>query len=219
MTDKHILEDMCRIVRTATSLPDGVKRLHDLVRTDATAWAVAGPVLEGMTWDASAEVLSAAVEDQLLSTVPLSTTGFWFGIDGLNMPSGRGLEMGCSPAWAYGSPKIDYVFTCDNYCDDVPFPALGDYYRWYYQGLYDPAVQDRPDFNYLTVEYSVCLGATALALRQAFTEIDPVVACAAHPQRCVALGFGDGDIIRVGRATLNGFDCDATCDDLWDTPQ
>ena len=204
-------------------MPDGVARLHDLVRRHPAAWSAAGSTLERLRWQDDVEAVRAAFFDRFAGTVPPDATGVYLGIDGLQMSrgGGGGIEMGCSRAWHPGDQGVGFIYNCDQYCDPVPLPSLAAYYAWYYAGLNIPedevqamwergeSLDDgRPAFDGLDVEFPICLGASALVVCHALRSVGSAVLSEARREMCIVLGFHDGDMLRLGRATSTGFVCD-----------
>jgi hypothetical protein len=189
---------------------EGVDALYALVRKHPGAFKVVEPVLRRLDWGADVGPLREAMIERLNSCVPAETTGFYLGLDGVNMPGGKGIEMGCSSGWEAGEETINYVYGCDTYCDELPMRSLAAYYTWYYVG--NVGLEALRGQDSLAIEYPVCLGASALVMAHALRGIEPAVLCGSKAERCFAFGFHDGDMMRLGRATRKGFVCEATFD-------
>ena len=125
------------------------------------------------------------------------------------MPEGKGVEVGCSTGHLPGWQSIDYVFNCETYCPEIPVTSLTRLYTWLYaEGGYETFGST----DNLLVEYPVCLGATALVFREALRTLKGPALAGETIERCFALGFHDGDVLRLGRGTQEGFINDATFD-------
>ncbi len=125
------------------------------------------------------------------------------------MPDGKGLELGCSSGHLPGWQSIDFVFNCETYCPDIPLPSLATFYTWFYRG---GGCETFGAFDPLHVEYPICLGVSALVFRDALRGMDLWPLMGETTERCFAIGFHDGDMLRLGRGTLDGFVSDATFD-------
>ena len=197
-----------RIIREAPDVAAGAGVLHELARLDVPAGLPVWDVLRSLTWSDDVAVVRRAWLDRAGACLPADASGIYFGLDGANMPEGGGVRLGCSDAHLPGWHGIDYVFSCDTYCDDVPVPSLSRLYTWLYQGGYDTfgAVDN------LGIEIPICLGVTALVFRDALRTLDAFSLAGETLERCFAIGFHDGDLLRLGRATQEGFVNDATFD-------
>lgn len=208
MSDAYHFAQIGAIVRAMPSITDGVERLYGLVRKTPKVFSVVADVLFGLRWEEDVSPIRKAVLQRLERCVPRETTGFYMGIDGLNMPDGKGIELGCSTSWKRGDKSIDYIYQCETYCDDLPLKSLAQYYTWFYRKNKGLEAFNKAGTDSLMVEYPVCLGASALVIAHALNEIPSEKLCGTVEERCFAFGFHDGDMMRLGRATKHGFVCE-----------
>src|SRR5690606_8304449 len=118
--------------------------------------------------------------------VPPAATGIYLGIDGVNMPDGKGIELGCSTTRQPGSPGIDFIYDCDSYCDDLPMQSLAQFYDWFHN---DEGYDTFGDADSLDLEYTVCFGASALVLREALRSLPAGQLVGSAGERVFAYGF------------------------------
>lgn len=135
-----------------------------------------------------AEQLRRFAEDK---KIPPKCKGFYFGIDGLNMPDGKGIEFGCSPI-ANPGEDVEWAQHCDVYPGDgLMSPVLSEIYRVIQgAGIYD---------------YVFALGYSGLALRHALESIPSRVLLGGQRQRVACWGFGGGDYFSLGTLSPSGF--------------
>ena len=208
--DTYHFNDIASVVRSRPSIEQGRDALYELVlqhhpRSNRPLWRL----LDSLDWDADVARVSDALAERFQVDVTPDVTGIYLGIDGINMPGGKGIEFGCSTAWSPAARDLDYVYHCERYLDDLPMPTLAAYYDWYYNAP-DSSVR-HPEC--LFVEFPVCLGMSALVVCHALARLDPSLVCGASKStRCIAYGFHDGDMMRLGRATPEGFVNEATFD-------
>ena len=88
-------------------------------------------------------------------------------------------------------------------------PSLTRLYTWLYGG---GGYEAFGAVDNLSVEIPICLGITALVVRDALRPLEPLALAGETLERCFALGFHDGDMLRLGRGTLDGFVNDASFD-------
>ena len=208
MAEPH-LELIERIIREAPDVAAGARVLYEVARLDVPAHLPVWKVLPTLRWaDDVAEVREAWVQ-RARYCIPPEASGIYFGIDGLNMPEGKGVELGCSTAHLPGWQSIDFIFNCETYCDDLPLPSLTRLYTWFYR---EGGYETFGSIDNLRLEYPVCLGIGALVLRDALRTLDASLLIGETAERCFAFGFHDGDMLRLGRATQDGFVNDASFD-------
>jgi hypothetical protein len=198
-----------RIIREAPDVASGARVLYELARLDVPAELPVWNVLRSLTWADDVAVVRDAWVERARDCVPPDASGIYLGLDGLNMPDGKGLELGCSTAHLPGWQGIDFVFNCETYCADLPLPSLTRLYTWLYAG---GGYETFGSIENMLVEYPICLGVTALVVRDALRPLDPFILAGETLERCFALGFHDGDMLRLGRATPDGFITDASFD-------
>ncbi|MGB7158401.1 MAG: hypothetical protein WBD40_10080 [Tepidisphaeraceae bacterium] len=198
-----------QIIREAPDVSAGARVLYGIARLDVPATLPVWKVLDRLAWTGDVAAVRAAWVARARSSIPPDASGIYLGIDGLNMPEGKGVELGCSTGHLPGWHAIDFVFNCDTHCDDIPLPSLATLYTWLYQ---DGGYETFGSIDNLLLEYPICLGVTALVFRDALRTLDPVTLAGETTERCFALGFHDGDMMRLGRATQEGFINDASFD-------
>ena len=198
-----------RIVREAPDVAAGARVLYELARLDVPAELPVWNVLRTLTWPDDVAVVRDAWVQRTRTCLPPDASGIYLGVDGQNMADGQGISLGCSEGHLPGWQGIDYVFNCETYCEDLPLPSLTRLYTWLYQGGgYDTF----GSVDNLNIEIPICLGVTALVFRDALRPLDPLALAGETLERCFALGFHDGDMLRLGRATQEGFVNDASFD-------
>jgi hypothetical protein len=198
-----------RIIREAPDVAAGAKLLGAIARLDVPPELPVWKVVDGLRWTDDVETVRAAWVERTRTSVPLDASGIYFALDGLNMPEGKGVELGCSTAHIPGWHAIDYVFNCETYCPDLPLPSLTRLYTWLYA---ENGYETFGSIDNLHLEYPICLGVSALVFRDALRTLDPVSLAGETVERCFALGFHDGDLLRLGRGTQEGFVNDASFD-------
>ncbi|HEV2292946.1 MAG TPA: hypothetical protein VGR35_03770 [Tepidisphaeraceae bacterium] len=198
-----------QIIRTAPDVATGARVLHEIARQFVPPELPVWKVLAALKWADDVAAVREAWVERARTCIPPEASGIYFGIDGLNMPEGKGVELGCSSGHLPGWQSIDYVFNCETYCPDLPLPSLTALYTWLHAGGgYDTF---GPVDN-LHVEYPICLGVSALVFRDALRGVDAWSLVGETTERCFAIGFHDGDLLRLGRGTLTGFVNDASFD-------
>jgi hypothetical protein len=198
-----------RIIREAPDVATGVHVLRELARLDVPATLPVWRVIDSLTWASDVAPVRDAWVHRVRTCVPPEASGIYLGLDGVSMPEGRGVQLGCSTAHLPGWHAIDFVFNCETYCDDIPLPSLAKLYTWLYaEGGYETF----GSIDNMLLEYPICLGCGALVFRDALRTLDPSLLAGENLERCFAFGFHDGDLIRLGRATQEGFTTDATFD-------
>lgn len=198
-----------RIVREAPDVSAGARVLYEVARLAVPAELPVWNVLRSLTWADDVALVRDAWVQRAATCLPTDASGIYFGIDGLGMADGKGVSLGCSTAHLPGWQGIDYVFDCETYCHDLPLPSLTKLYTWLYA---NGGFETFGAIDNLQMEIPICLGVSALVLRDALRTLDPFTLAGETLERCFALGFHDGDILRLGRATQDGFACDASFD-------
>lgn len=198
-----------RIIREAPDVSAGARVLHELARLDVPAELPVWKVLGSLNWTDDVTVVRDAWVERAATCLPTDASGIYFALDGANMPDGKGVDLGCSMAHLPGWHGIDYVFDCESYCADIPLPSLTRLYTWLYR---DGGYETFGAVDNLGLEIPICLGVTALVFRDALRALDPFTLAGETLERCFALGFHDGDVLRLGRATQEGFINDASFD-------
>jgi hypothetical protein len=198
-----------RIIREAPDVASGARVLYEVARLDVPASLPVWDVLRKMTWADDVAAVRAAWVERTRSCIPTDASGIYFGLDGVSMPEGKGVSVGCSTAHLPGWQGIDYVFNCESYCDDIRLASLGRLYTWLYA---DNGYETFGSIDNMLIEYPICLGCGALVFRDALRALDPLTLTGENLERCFAFGFHDGDLLRLGRATQEGFINDASFD-------
>jgi hypothetical protein len=198
-----------RIIREAPDVATGSRVLHEIARQFVPAELPVWKVLARLNWPKEVDGVRAAWIERARTCIPPEVSGIYFGLDGPNMPDGKGVELGCSTGHLPGWQSIDYVFNCETFCPDIPLPSLSALYTWFYAG---GGYETFGAVDNMHIEYPICLGVTALVFRDALRGLDSFSLVGETTERCFALGFHDGDMLRLGRGTLDGFVNDATFD-------
>jgi hypothetical protein len=190
----ELIDFTCEVVRECDTVAEGMPRLLAKLKAALPKERDAHVKLSAIDWASDAEQMAAHLRDTLAACPEFGTsfTGMYFGLDGLNMPIGKGVEWGMSTAHEVGKDEIEYIYRCDTYLDDLPSPALAESYTPY--GEYETEV-----------EYLIQFGYLALALKQAFSSMPRKIALNGARERAIACGFHDGDMMLLGFVTPGGF--------------
>jgi hypothetical protein len=179
------------IVKSAGGAGGGWKRLLQLCKTEQPShlWdALPSPNPTGDV-RAAAKWLASQIGRR---DVPVR--GVYLGLDTINMRDGAGhnLELGVTASCDPFGPDDDWAWNCEWYGESHLIRGLVDlkkeYEREQWKEIFDFA------------DYAIFLGYSGLILGEAFEAI--VV-----PEPLLAIwGFHDGDLFRLGRRTLAGFE-------------
>ena len=123
---------------------------------------------------------------QSMLKVGSEITEFYFGLDGINMLNGKGIEM--------GGGKGEHQYCA--FRDEIPSIALEQFYN---ECL---SLHESASF---VAEYTIAMGYLGLALRAAFTQISSKIAATSLKKRTVVFGFHDGDLWPLGTLDEYGF--------------
>jgi len=117
---------------------------------------------------------AARIESSLATHIETAATfsHYYFGLDHLNMPKGKGIEFGC------GEAQDNFT----KYLGRIPSRALAKIFS---------ACEENPG------QYALGLGFLGLALYQAFKSLAPSFPGAQKPRKII-FGFGGGDIFPLG---------------------
>jgi hypothetical protein len=186
----HALNEMVKTVR-AGGVARCVKRLLAYCRKEdpsSDEW----DRLQKLPFEADAERIAQEIEVAFRSRkITARHKGFYFGLDGLNMPKGKEIEFGCSTKFDPKSNADEWVSECDFYFRTIKSKVLSAAYR----------IVEGAGIG----DYVLCLGYTGLALRAAFEAIDPEILLGKAKSRGVCWGFHDGDLFNLGIITSKGF--------------
>lgn len=179
------IEIACDVIRRTSSLADGI---HELIAAADRARFLT-PAQLGLIADidfvADAEQFTEALLARFSSASLKGVTGFYFGIDGLNIPHGKGIEFGCSTRHEAGLREIQFAWKCEQYLDDLPSSAM--------KGIYSSEEPIETE-----AEYLICFGYLGLALKQAFQPGSAGLIQCPSDEIAIAFGFHDGDLALLG---------------------
>ena len=209
MTARH-LALIERVIREAPDVLAGTRVLRDIARlsmnnAELPVWRI----IDSLKWADDVAVVRDAWLRLTRTSVPTDASGVCFAINGVNMPEGGGVSVSCTTGHLPGWESIDFVFNCETTCDDIPLPSLTRLYTHLYnEGGYEAFGA----LDNLMVEVPVCLGASALVFREALRRLEPFALAGETVERCFAIGFHDGDMLRLGRGRQEGWVNDTTFD-------
>jgi hypothetical protein len=198
-----------QVIREAPSVAAGAKLLGAIARLDVPPELPVWKVVDALRWEQDVAIVRDAWVQRARSSIPTDASGVYFAINGLNMPDGRGVELNCSSGHLPGWQAIDFIFNCEITCDDIPLPSLSRLYTWLYA---DGGYETFGSVENLHLECPICLGVTALVFRDALRKLDPFTLAGETVERCYAIGFHDGDVMRLGRGTQEGYANEPTFD-------
>lgn len=192
MSHQQMMQRILRILRDAPNLAAGMASLFSYGRElqpEFRLWKR----LERIDSASDAQVMLLLLRQQLEDPeISAEYTGFYFGLDGLNMPHGKGVEFGCSRHFRLDATDDKWVYQCDLYPEKIPSDSLSAAYR---TGIELGGLAD----------YIVCFGFLGLALRQAFDSIPTTESLNSAPYRAMMWGFHDGDLESLGVIHPQGF--------------
>lgn len=147
-------------------------------------------------YEADAQQIQRSLQKSLRkSPIPTDYTGLYFGLDGLNMPRGKGIEFGCSKAFdeAQDDGGVTWAYKGDFYPFKIPSPLLS--------GLYDGVVEMAS-----LADFAICISYTGLAIRDALDALPLHLTLGDAKARAVCFGPNDGDLFRLGTLRAGGLD-------------
>jgi hypothetical protein len=185
MSHQQMMQRILSIVKGAPDVAAGMSSLFaygKALKPTFPRWKK----LERIDYASDAQLMLLFLRDALSnSEITSEYTGFYFGLDGLNMPSGKGVEFGCSRHFKPQTTDEKWVYQCDLYPENIPSESLSAAYR---TGI---ELGELPD-------YIVCFGFLGLALRQAFDSIPAIESLNGAPYRAIMWGYHDGDLQLLG---------------------
>src|SRR3982751_6430748 len=87
-----------KIIREAPSVAAGAKLLGAIARLDVPPTLPVWRVVDALRWEDDVAIVRDAWVERTRTSVPTDATGIYFALDGMNMPDGKGVELGCSTA-------------------------------------------------------------------------------------------------------------------------
>jgi len=179
------IETACDVIRRSASVAAGMRELINAADRSSLLTPSQRALLDEIDFAAEAERLTEALRTELASATLKGVNGFYFGIDGLNMPDGKGIEFGCSALHEAGIREIQFAWKCEQYLDNLPSTALTQIYS-----LNEPIQTD--------AEYLICFGYLGLVLKQAFHSGLARLIHRPADEIAIAFGFHDGDLALLG---------------------
>jgi hypothetical protein len=175
-------------VNDADDVADGIAQLIKFGRAEAPADAALWDNLARRDFAADYAHFRDDFGDKLNSSpIPTKYNGFYFGLDGLNMPSDKGIEFGCSDTFddAKDDGDVKWAYDGSHYPFKIESPLLSE--------LYDGVVKLAS-----LADHAVCIAYVGLAVRDALREL-PISATLGNSRaRAICWGPHDGDLYRLG---------------------
>jgi hypothetical protein len=187
-------------VNEADDAAGGVARLIHFCRAEAPADESLWAVLSQRDFGADAAQFRECFGDNLNSSpIPGKYNGFYFGLDGLNMPKGNGIEFGCSATFddANDDGGVKWAYNGSHYPFEIASPLLSE--------LYDGVVEIAS-----LADHAVCIAYVGLAVRDALRELPISDTLGRAQARAVCWGPHDGDLYRLGTLRRDGLVLDCT---------
>jgi hypothetical protein len=186
-------------VNEGDDAPDGIARLIKFCRAEAPADAALWDDLARRDFAADYAHFRDDFGDNLKgSPIPAKYNGFYFGLDGLNMPNGKGVEFGCSDTFddANDDGDVKRAYDGSHYPFEIASPLLSE--------LYDGVVEIAS-----LADHAVCIAYVGLAVRDALRELPISDTLGKARARAVCWGPHDGDLYRLGTLRPDGLvlDC------------
>jgi hypothetical protein len=190
-------------VEHADDVADGIARLIAFCRAEAPADAALWDDLARRDFATDYVQFCDDFGDNLkVSPIPAKYTGFYFGLDGLNMPNGNGIEFGCSDTFddAKDDGDVNWAYDASHYPFEIASPLLSE--------LYDGVVKMAS-----LADYAVCIAYVGLAVRDALRKLSISDTLGKSRARAVCWGPHDGDLYRLGTLRPDGLvlDCKWRC--------
>lgn len=191
-------ERMVRALRDAVNEADdvaaGISRLLAFCRAEEPAetaiWSNLAQRDFAADYEQFRDYLGASLK---ASPVPASYSGYYFGLDGANMPNGKGIEFGCSDTFdeARDDGSVDWAYNCSHCPFEIPSLLLAE--------LYDGVVRMAS-----LADYAICIAYVGLAVRDALRDLPISDTLGGARARAVCWGPHDGDLYRLGTLRRDG---------------
>jgi hypothetical protein len=191
---ERITNAVALAVNESEDVVDGMARLLDFCRvespTDASLWnTIAECDFEGdyrQLCDSFGESLSS-------DPIPAEYNGFYFGLDGLNMPNGKGIEFGCTKFFddATDAGGFKWAESCSYYPFELPSAILGQLYG----GVVKMAT---------LADFALLIPYVGLAVRDCLRELPISRTLGRSRARGLCWGPHDGDLYRLGTLRPDG---------------
>jgi hypothetical protein len=188
---KRAMGTALRTIRDTTSVERGMAELLAFCRAQAPEDDETWGELSGLDFGEDVRAIAAELA-VLISALGDEYTGLYFGLDGLNMPHGKGIEFGCATGYVPGAADDEWVYGCSRYPGEIASGVLSEMYRHVRVGRFGDCV--------------LCLGYLGMALRAALERVDAAVTLGGAGERAVVFGFHDGDLLRLGVIKPGGFE-------------
>jgi hypothetical protein len=189
---KRTMQTIFGAINDAAEVADGISRLLAFCKVEAPGDAALWNDLARRDFAADFRQFRDSFGESLrLFPVPAKYTGFYFGLDGLNMPDGKGIEFGCSETFdeAKDDGGVKWAYDGSHYPFKIPSPLLSELYG----GVVEMAS---------LADHAVCIAYVGLAVRDALRELQRSDTLGEAKARAVCWGPHDGDLYRLG--TLRG---------------
>lgn len=198
---EEFLGELERTLRGQRDLGNGYAALLGLLSRQEGVSRGLMDVVRELDFESDVEGLAEQLGRMFELWVPEETTGIYLGVDGLNMPDGKGIEVGCSTGHRAGSDDVQFIFECETYLEELDLPTLRQFFEWRYG---EGREEVRGEAG-LFADYVVGLGATALTFVMALGRVPLEVLLGPEvEERLVVLGFHDGDMLRLVRIRRGG---------------
>jgi len=184
----------------ADDIADGISNLIKFCRVEAPADAALWDDLARRDFAADYVLFRDDFGGNLkASPIPAKYTSLYFGLDGLNMANGKGIEFGCSDTFddTKDDGDVSWAYDGSHYPFEIASPLLSE--------LYDGVVQMAS-----LADHAVCIAYVGLAVRDALRELPISDTLGTARARAVCWGPHDGDLYRLGTLRPSGLDLDCT---------
>ncbi len=196
---KRTMQAVFDAVNEADDAAEGISRLIQFCRAEAPADAALWHALARRDFAADYAQFRDDFGDNLKgSPIPATYNGLYFGLDGLNMPNGKGVELGCSDTFddANDDGDVEWAYDGSHYPFEIASPLVAE--------LYDGVVEMAS-----LADHAVCIAYVGLAVRDALRELPISDTLGKARARAICWGPHDGDLYRLGTLRRDGLvlDC------------
>jgi hypothetical protein len=193
----RIVEQVFDAVEQSESVAAGMSRLLTFCECVAPERAALWNQLRARDFAGDARRVCFNFRDGLTSTpIPTTCSGFYFGLDALNMQRGKGIQFGCSTTYeeATDDGGVGWAFRLVHFPFQIHSTLLTELY-----GVVEMAS---------LADYAVCVAYVGLAVRDMLRELPISVTLLPSKSRAVCWGPHDGDLYRLGTLRPDGLEVD-----------
>ncbi|HEX5242256.1 MAG TPA: hypothetical protein VFW23_03260 [Tepidisphaeraceae bacterium] len=193
---KKTVRKMREVINADKPLAQSMATLLSFCKAEAPDEAALWKDLRSRDFDADAQKIARMFKASLKSKpVPGKYNGMYFGLDGLNMRDGKGIEFGCSKAFDESNDDggSKWAYESEFYPFQIPSALLS--------ALYNDVVEMGSLADYL-----VCIAYTGLAVRDTFRDLPVNLTLGRAKSRAICFGPHDGDLFRLGTLRADGLD-------------